>query len=158
MWRNIHEVTPILDPNGAILEHSPAADYDVPPEELNRSGAGPFCAFRVVQNHGPSGIFAIAVDNSCVYIGKSSNPIVKRISDIGNISLSSIRKKGGQPSQCRLNHLILEALKNGSSVTFWHCAPPNRHYPPQKEKLILPDPGERPEWNQRKPPDYGQCA
>jgi len=157
MWRKIHEVAPILAPDGSILEHSPAADYGVPPEELNRAGAGPFCAFRVAHNAGPSGIFAIAVDNRCVYIGKSGNPIVKRISDIGNVSLSSVRKKGGQPSQCRLNHLILEALKNGSSVTFWHCAP-GRTFPGQSDKLILPEPGQSPEWNQRKPPDHSRCA
>ena len=85
--------------------------------KLHGYGQGPFCRFSIDEHwKDKSGVFAFVVEGKPLYIGSTVN--LHRIinSDIGRISPSSCYI-GGQSTNCRINHSILNQIKKGKNVT-----------------------------------------
>ncbi len=88
---------------------------------LNRHGNGPFCKFKVGVNKLPpiGGIYALTVDGRLTYIGICENLEVRfGPAQYGNISPKNCYR-GGQSTNCKINHNLLVAAKKNSTTSVW---------------------------------------
>lgn len=125
------------DSLGRALEERPASRYNNRKSlRLNMHGEGPFCHFQIKddkQTLDSLGVYAIVQNPSNVfYIGKctgATSTLGKRFnSGYGAIHPRNCYQ-GGQSTNCRINHLILEATKQGEllTVVFHRCHVDTRH-------------------------------
>lgn len=124
-FRFIDNMDPDRDPGGRVLELRPASNYDNRKSlRLNKYGEGPFCHFRIKadkQALDSLGVYAIVEKLSKVlYIGKctgATSTLGRRF----NAGYGAIQPRncyeGGQSTNCRINHLILEETKRGTPLT-----------------------------------------
>jgi len=130
-FRFIDNMDPDRDPGGRVLELRPASKYDNRKGlRLNKYGEGPFCHFRIKagkQALDSLGVYAIVEKLSKVlYIGKctrATSTLGRRFNaGYGTISPRNCYQ-GGQSTNCRVNHLILEAANRGEMLTvvFHRC-------------------------------------
>jgi hypothetical protein len=109
----------------------------------NNYGDGPFCKFRIPNRYNLSGVYALSVAGSRKYIGECRNLSARVNAGYGNISPRNCFK-GGQETNCRLNHLIYRAAVDGLAIDLWFHQTPN-FKAVEHELLAI----ERPLWNRK---------
>jgi hypothetical protein len=135
-------IEPERDENGHIVVHTPQDRYaNAGTAVRNRHGNGPFCRFRIpAQPTGP-GVYAILVDGIVRYIGICHDLPRRWNAGYGNISPKNCYR-GGQSTNCKVNHHIYEAAVAGRAVELWFC--PTREAKATESRLIR---ALRPHWN-----------
>jgi len=116
-FEKVCDIEPVRDESGTVYEYKPYPRYDNK-KGLKRHGYGdgPFCSFKIPSEYnGLSGVYAIRVNGEWVYIGKADDLGNRFNQGYGNISPRNCFE-GGQQTNCRMNNLILEETKNGSSI------------------------------------------
>jgi len=107
------------DANGDILSFLPQAKYkNTNGLPLNKYGKGPFCRFRISQNFGYSGVYALVEETEIMYIGECLSLSSRYNLGYGNISPRNCFI-GGQETNCRINNLILQQITKGSKISLW---------------------------------------
>lgn len=116
-FQHICEISPEIHDKGEIKEYLPQTRYEnIDNSPMHEHGIGPFCKFKIPAEHrGKSGIYIIFRDKYPVYIGECEDLRNRFNAGYGNISPRNCFI-GGQPTNCRINNLILQAIKNGSSI------------------------------------------
>ena len=137
MWINglgferVDDILPRRDEQQELVEERPASRYDnrrnLP---LNKYGKGPFCRFRIEAERetlASIGVYAIVQGSQEVlYIGRCTKP-TSTLGKRFNTGYGTIQPRncfqGGQSTNCRIDHDILEAVKKGKrlSVVFRRC-------------------------------------
>ena len=110
------------DAHGEILEQAPQDRYDNKRNlPLNAHGEGPFCRFRIGSDICAAGVYVILVEGRLMYVGECQNPSRR----FGQQGYGRIQPRncfrGGQVTNCRINHLILEAAKRSQPVELRFC-------------------------------------
>ena len=115
-----------VDSRGRFSEYSPALRYhNVNNLPLHKYGSGPFCHFRLSSLVDGIGVYCIVDENKQpLYIGKctgASSTLLKRFNQgYGSIQPRNCYKDG-QSTNCRINRLVLEAIKQGKRLSvFFH--------------------------------------
>jgi hypothetical protein len=116
----VRRIEPRRDEARTIVEFMPQLRYrnsrGLP---LNKHGAGPFCEFRIPSNLLLQGVYALTVDGKVTYIGTCEN-LSERFNARG---YGSIQPKncfqGGQPTNCKVNNLVLQEAKRGRTLELW---------------------------------------
>jgi len=115
-FQYVCEIIPELDENGMPNEYMPQSRYKssstIP---LHKYGNGPFCRFKIPKEYKKTGVYVISVDENPVYVGECKDLEVRFRMGYGNISPRNCFK-GGQPTNCRINNLILERYNDGSRI------------------------------------------
>ncbi|MBC7190232.1 GIY-YIG nuclease family protein [Candidatus Aerophobetes bacterium] len=117
-FRYVCEIHPDLDKNGKPKEYMPQSRYknnlNIP---LHNYGYGTFCRFKIARGYSrKAGVYLILADKTPKYVGKCESLESRFNMGYGNISPRNCYK-GGQPTNCRINKLILQAYKMGVRVT-----------------------------------------
>ena len=124
------------DPHGNPILDNP--HEDVPEAERHKQLTPPFCRLRLPKLPKSAGVYIVVTDRDHVYVGTAENLYERWHSGYKKISKSNC-KRNGQPTNCRVNHLILEARKRGLKVGLLFC-----EYQTLEQRVI----GElRPPWN-----------
>lgn len=115
------EIAPDAGPSGQPIEYMPQARYAKRNEKpLNRHGRGPFCRFSVPGLPTAPGLYAVTVDRQLVYVGIASKDLRQRWSPSGYADIQPVNCfKGGQSTNCKINHAILIAARDGRVVELW---------------------------------------
>lgn len=129
--------------NGVPIEHMPQFRYkNIKNNNLNKYGRGPFCKFKISKNHkSRSGVYVLRVDKKPVYVGECLDLEGRYNTGYGNISPKNCYD-GGQPTNCRINSLILGSVKNGAKIDLLFHETANRI---ELEKILIQK--LRPSWN-----------
>lgn len=112
---------------------------------LNPHGDGPFCCFSIPGLRDERAVYAVTIDEQLVYVGISTASLRQRW---GSGGYARIQPKncyvGGQPTNCKVNHRILGAAREGRAIHLW--TQPNEDPGPVEKALIAKL---RPPWNDR---------
>lgn len=144
-FRRVAVIRPEADANGLPVEETPHLRYDnregLP---LNRHGHGPFCRFSVWGLPPRPGVYAVTVAWDLVYVG-IANDLRERWGARGYARIHPRNCfRGGQSTNCRVNHAILTAAREGREIRLWiHETISLR---PVEEMLLA---GFEPPWNER---------
>ena len=107
------------DASGKIIEHMPQERYYKADKSLlNRYGHGPFVKFKIPRNLDHSGVYVLTVNGEPKYVGEAADLSKRYNMGYGNISPKNCYK-GGQETNCRLNHAIYRAVADGGAVELW---------------------------------------
>lgn len=111
------EINPKLDSNLQILELLPQDRYENKKNlRLNKYGKGPFCKFSIDRKYsGKSGVYVISINDVIQYVGECDDFFKRFGMGYGNISPRNCFE-GGQLTNCRINSIILNAIKSNNSV------------------------------------------
>ena len=120
-------IQPECDPDGRPHEYVPQGGYsNLKGLPLHRHGAGPFCRFSIPANLHVAGVYLLLVDDSVRYVGECQS-LSERFNSRGYGQIQPRNcYEGGQQTNCRLNRLILEAIKQGHRMDLWFRETPNR--------------------------------
>lgn len=119
-FRRVAVIRPEADANGLPVEEMPHLQYDnragLP---LNRHGYGPFCRFSVWGLPPRPGVYAVTVAGGLVYVG-IANDLRERwgARGYGRIHPRNCFR-GGQSTNCKVNHAILTAARGGREIQLW---------------------------------------
>lgn len=106
---------------GLVDIKMPQSRYEKSDEQLvHRYGWGPFCKFSVDTSTsvGSEGVYIFTAGYEIKYVGETVD-IHNRIQPgYGTISPKNCFE-GGQQTNCRINHLIMETVRNGGQVSLW---------------------------------------
>ena len=88
--------------------------------KLNQYGNGPFVFLQLSQLPAAQGVYAVVADSRDVlYVGQSADTIRTR----WKMGYASIQPRncfeGGQPTNCRVNNLIYQALMDGRRLELY---------------------------------------
>ena len=113
-------ITPEAGPDGRPKEYMPQSRYDLAKSTpLNRHGAGPFCRFAVLGLPAAPGVYAITVARKLAYVGIAAD-LQQRWGPSGYAQIQPRNCfKGGQSTNCKVNHAILAAAQDGLAVDLW---------------------------------------
>lgn len=111
------EIVPELGENGLPVEYTPQSSYGNRKRlPLHKYGTGPFCRFGVPRSfRGHGGVYVILVDDCPKYVGRCEDLESRFNLGYGRISPRNCFL-GGQPTNCRVNSLILAASKERSAI------------------------------------------
>ncbi len=128
-------ITPEAGPDGRPMEYMPQSRYvRAPSTPLNRHGAGPFCRFAVPRLPAAPGVYAITVAEKLVYVGIATN-LRRRWGPSGYAQIQPKNCfKGGQSTNCKVNHAILAATQGRLAIDLWIHR--TGHPRPLEERLI----------------------
>lgn len=111
---------PLRGGDGRVLTYVPeSAICNTDRLRLHAYGVGPFCRFRIPDSwRGRAGVYVVTVDSAVAYVGECVD-LRQRF----NVGYGSIQPRnrfdGGQPTNCRLNRLVLESVNGGHLVELW---------------------------------------
>ena len=110
------------DSNGQIKEEAPQDRYHKADRYgLHQYGAGKFCKFTLRGLPTTSGVYVLCVNQIPQYVGRAVH-LQKRFSaGYGNISPKNCYE-GGQPTNCRINQLILRSALAGHPIELFVLA------------------------------------
>ena len=115
----ITEVELDAGPDGRPMEFMPQKDYAKSDEKLNRHGHGPFCRFSVPDLPACPGLYAVTVDRRLAYVGIATN-LRQRWGSQGYAKIQPANcYRRGQSTNCKINHAILLAVREGRIVELW---------------------------------------
>lgn len=118
-FREVCKIIPQLDMNGAPIEYMPQSQFDNPKNlQLHEYAKGPFCKFEIPSFLHQMGVYAIMVDDQVIYVDECEDLASRWNVGYGNISPRNCFT-GGQPTNCRINNLILSKFKEGSQVKLY---------------------------------------
>ena len=87
--------------------------------KLHKHGAGPFCRMNLTGLPTVSGVYLVTINNEITYIGKTVN-LAERWGPRNYAAISPRNCfKGGQSTNCKINHRILLAKREGTPVYLW---------------------------------------
>lgn len=113
-----HELNAARNADGSLATYV----HDNPEgRPLNPNAAGPFVRI-VLSDRLPSepGVYAVTVDDSVVYLGRSRTPLRDRWGPRGYAVIHRRNTyNDGQSTNCRINHHIGQALASGAQVALW---------------------------------------
>ena len=120
MFQHAACISPEAGPDGKPLEDMPqrrcSAAASMP---LNRHGHGPFCRFSVARLPAASGVYAVTVAQKLVYVGIATD-LKRRWGPSGYAQIQPRNCfKGGQSTNCKVNHAILLAARDGLAIHLW---------------------------------------
>ncbi|KKB53192.1 hypothetical protein HMPREF1212_01355 [Parabacteroides sp. HGS0025] len=125
-FKFIQNLSPEANENGDIIEFRPQELFtkkDIIP--LHKHGSGTFCHFSIDKKwNGLSGVYAFYIDDQMIYIGKCQDLGNRFNQGYGCISPKNCFQ-GGQSTNCKLNKVILEAIKKQQTVTVYFHETPN---------------------------------
>ena len=107
------EIIPKKDKSGQIFEYDFQDEINgITGLKFSQYGKGPFCRFSLPQGYsGKSGVYFIFDNASLRYIGECVNLETRFNMGYGIIELRNCLHKG-QQTNCRINNLILDGVKN----------------------------------------------
>jgi len=118
---------PDREESGQPREYLPQGAYrNAMSLPLHRYGAGPFCRFRIPANLHVGGVYLVTVNDAVHYVGECENLSSRFNMGYGQISPRNCYR-GGQPTNCRVNRLILEAVKRRHRIELWFQETSARH-------------------------------
>jgi hypothetical protein len=121
-WDFLHvgRIEPERTTDGVFLELMPQARYvDAATAPLHAYGSGPFCRFQVGRGRREPGLYVLTVDHDPVYAGECLD-LSQRWGPNGYGCISPRNCfRGGQPTNCRVNALILAAAKARLAIDIW---------------------------------------
>jgi len=137
-------IAPERDAGGIVEVHPQAHFVGFDVNRVHKHGLGPFCKFRISEAQGLAGVYALVVGDSVYYIGQTMD-LNKQFNDgFGAIYQSNCYKHRGQPTNCKINHRVLEVSEAGGLVHLYvHPVPPELQQP-VKQQLIA---SYSPPWN-----------
>lgn len=140
-------VDPERDASGAVREFMPQSRYrNARRLPLNGHGAGPFCRFSIARGINIPGVYVLTVAGQPVYVGKCRN-LAQRFGPQG---YGAIQPKncfvGGQSTNCKINNLILQRVKEGEELELWFH-PTGKTGPVERDLIVKI----RPAWNTQVP-------
>ena len=106
-----------LKPTGEPIHEFPQAS--LPREQIHPKANGPFCRLKLPALPKEPGVYVIVIDDRPVYVGVASDSLAKRWGHYKRITKSKCRRGSGQPTNCRINHEILNAHLEGRAVALW---------------------------------------
>ena len=114
------DIAPETAPNGHVRAHMPQSRYEkADAKPLNRHGAGPFCRFMASGLPQAPGVYVLTVDGAPTYVGKADN-LAQRWGTQGYGAISPANCfRGGQSTNCRINHDIFKAARANRSIQVW---------------------------------------
>lgn len=120
-FRHAARISPEAGPGGKPLEHMPQPRYHAADSTpLNRHGHGPFCRFSVAGLPAAPGLYAVTVAQELVYVGIAKESLQERWGPKGYAQIHPRNCfKGGQSTNCKVNHAILLAARKGLAVDLW---------------------------------------
>lgn len=143
-FRYVEPIRLKMNARGTALTYRPQKRYPSRNHRrLHRHGGGSFCKFRINPSDGLSGVYAIVVAKRPRYIGECSDLKTRFNKGYGTISPRNCYERG-QPTNCRINKLILDAIKRGQKVSLWFHKSMKRQRKVIEQKLICRT---RPPWN-----------
>ena len=106
--------------NGAPLEFMPQSKYSgAETIRLNRYRAGPFCRLTVLDLPRTSGVYALTIDGTLVYVGIAKD-LARRWGPQGYGRIAPRAcYVGGQSTNCKVNNRILISTCNGQRIDLW---------------------------------------
>lgn len=116
----VAEIAPDAAPNGEPLEYMPQERYAKAKEKpLNKHGHGPFCRFSILGLPTRPGLYAVTVARQLVYVGIAKN-LQTRWGSTGYANVQPANCfRGGQLTNCKINHAILLAVRERQDVELW---------------------------------------
>ena len=93
---------------------------DCRPEDIHPKLEGPFCRLRLPELPKSAGVYVVVTNGTPAYVGSTENLHKRWHSGYKKISKSNC-KRNGQPTNCRVNHLILKARDQGQLVELLFC-------------------------------------
>ena len=116
----IAEIAPDAGPNGEALEYMPQERYEKAKEKpLDKHGHGPFCRFSIPDLPTGPGLYAVTVARQLVYVGIAKS-LQRRWGSSGYARIQPANcYVGGQPTNCKVNHAILLAVRERQAVELW---------------------------------------
>jgi hypothetical protein len=116
----VTEIHPDRTANGQIAEFMPQSRYkNAGSDPLNSNGEGPFCRFSLRGLPSQSGVYAVTVNGLIVYFGECVDLSARwGLSGYGSIQPKNCYV-GGQSTNCKINHRVLLATKDGATVRLW---------------------------------------
>ena len=125
----ICDIQPEEELSGSVKIYLPQSRYKNSEHlALNNYGQGPFCKFKIPNHHHQCGVYALVSDEDVMYIGETID-----LSRRYNLGYGIISPKncfvGGQETNCRINHLILQLIQTGKRLSLWF-------YPTAKHKEV----------------------
>lgn len=117
----IAEVQPDAGADGRPFEYMPQNGYAKAKEKpLNKHGHGPFCRFSIAGLPAHPGLYAVTVDRCLAYVGIASRSLKQRWGFSGYAEIQPVNcYRGGQSTNCKINHEILLAVREGHVVELW---------------------------------------
>ncbi len=116
----IAQIDPELDPSGGVREFMPQSHYQNSKSlPLNSHGSGPFCQFRIRSDLPLQGVYVITVNSEVIYVGECQN-LSERFNARGYGTIHPRNCfEGGQPTNCKINNLVLQKTKLGGKIELW---------------------------------------
>lgn len=117
---HIATIAPERDQADRIKEFFPQERYQNKRGlRLHKYGAGPFCRFQIPSGLHLAGVYVVTVEGRIVYVGECQD-LSERFNARGYGTISPRNCfEGGQPTNCRVNTLILQAAKQGLRIELW---------------------------------------
>lgn len=141
----VDDLEPTRGPTGEIVEFMPQERFaGAATTLLNRYGSGPFCRFNIPANWaGAAGVYLIRVDGAVRYVGECVD--LARRFNLGYGAIQPINCfVGGQPTNCKVNNLVLQSAQAGRTPELWFTPSVDRK---AVEARLLRE--LRPTWNSR---------
>lgn len=116
----VEEIRPERDEDGKIKISMPQQSYSEANESyVHKHGWGPFCDFSISREwKSLTGVYIYFVDGEPRYVGEAKD-FGKRVNrGYGNISPRNCFK-GGQRTNCRMNHKIFETARNRKKIELY---------------------------------------
>ena len=120
-FRHVARISPEAGPDGKPLEDMPQRRYHAAASTpLNRHGHGPFCRFSVAGLPAAAGVYALTVAQRLAYVGIATKSLRERWGPRGYAEIHPRNCfRGGQSTNCKVNHAILEAAQRGLTIRLW---------------------------------------
>ena len=119
-FRHVTRISPEAGPDGEPVEYMPQRRYHAAASTpMNRHGHGPFCRFSVAGLPAAPGVYAVTVEQKLAYVGIAAS-LKRRWGPSGYAQIQPRNCfKGGQSTNCKVNHAILVAARDGLPVRLW---------------------------------------
>jgi hypothetical protein len=118
IFDHISSIVPERGSDGAISTYTPHHRYEGRSAILHKYGAGPFCRFRGPAISTSPGVYVITVNDKPTYVGECEDLQTRFETGYGNISPRNCFI-GGQSTNCKINHLILEGARANAQIDLW---------------------------------------
>ena len=120
-FRFAAHIVPETGPDGEPITDEPHLRYAAANSTpLNRHGRGPFCRFEVLGLPPVPGVYAVTVAQKLAYVGIARKSLKERWGPRGFATISPKNCfKGGQSTNCKVNHAILLAAREGERIDLW---------------------------------------
>ena len=124
-FHHVCEIIPKLDSDNNVFEFLPQSRYENSKNlPLNNYGKGPFCKFSIDKKYfGKSGVYIISVNDTIQYVGRCVDFYNRFNMGYGSIQPKNCFK-GGQETNCRINHNVLTSFKSNSTIQLFFLETP----------------------------------